>query len=172
MTEEDRVLKLHITAVSAGLLQGDWAIKLLTENDQDTGALISAYTLAGAAEELFSRLISESGTENAYSLTKKAYEDAGIANADPNVFRNWLKHASYKNPETKKQEIAPIVDASGLQEQVAFMIIRAAINLSILRNSTFKEMVRFQNWLEKNIPNLFSEEMRTRSIRSIHPAGK
>lgn len=166
---DDTPLPLHITAVQAGLDQGNYAIKILLENPGDIGAMISAYTLAGAAEEMFSRLIKDSGDVNAYALVKKEYEKAGAKISDPNVFRNWLKHASYKNPETGQQEVAPIVDAGGLKEQVAFMIIRASINLTLaFKNSAtskkmFDNMGKFQVWLEENIPELYSEEVAKRA---------
>ena len=113
----------------------DWAIRLLVEHD----ALIPAYSLAAIAEEQIGKRIQGSALDQ----MKKEY-----GAEDFNALRNFLKHG------TLKGRPIDMVEVRGMKQEVALMILRASENLRIYDNSACSEILRFGDWMRRELPGL------------------
>ena len=142
MSNEPPMTSHVLTALDAARDQLDWAIRLLI----DHRALISALTLAGAAEEMLGKQ-RQDGTA-LRQLAESLAATTGVPvrtliNEHLNGPKNWFKHGS----DAPSQEIE-------LQGHVVMMIVRAGINLKALGVPNTAEMTRFEVWLPQERPDL------------------
>nr|WP_321985295.1 hypothetical protein [uncultured Lichenicoccus sp.] len=123
----------HLPRTDVAIDQLDWSIRLLLDHD----ALVPAYTLAGAAEEVLGKHLKGRSA-------RARLKDAVGTLPDLNKLKNFLKHGN--EPEMKVE---------ALDLEVAFVIIRAGLNLEEIDGTFTSQFPRFLKWAREKHPHLF-----------------
>jgi hypothetical protein len=140
-------MEIKLTKIDAVTEQLDWAIRLFL----DHRAYLPAITLAGAAEEIVGAILQD---RSAFAQLKQKFSsDLGMPTAEVsqehlNKAKNWLKHwQNLKDAETLSIE---------LEEEAIQYIVRALTNLATHDGTWPSEGPRFEEWLRRNKPELFT----------------
>jgi hypothetical protein len=126
--------------IEAASHQLDWAIRLLIDHD----APMPAITLAGAAEEILGRGLTNSAHE---ALIREFSESHDINRRDLsqqylNKARNWLKHWDHGSE--------PEYATFDLVQEAVQGIARGISNMSSYNQSIPSEGPRFLEWIKQN----------------------
>jgi hypothetical protein len=140
-----------VDKIGAAVHQLDWAIRLLIDHD----APIPAITLAGAAEEILGKSLTDPlssahkilmrNLASAYQLKEKAVLDEHL-----NKARNWFKH--WNAP------IEPENETFDLLNEAIQIIARAISNLIEYDRSLPSEGLRFLQWVDNRNLNTSETE--------------
>lgn len=126
-----------VDKIDAAIEQLDWAIRLLI----DYNAPLPSITLAGAAEEILGKPLSETAHEKICDELMREYGVGKryLNNEYLNMVRNWLKHWDMG----KESEAINI----NLSSHAIQMIARALANLVSLQSRLSVQGQRFVDWV-------------------------
>lgn len=119
------------------------------------GKYLCSITLAGAAEEVFARLLNsrgrQSAVETSFQMIQKLREQTGLAvmgeKPKNEIFNEWNSARNTLKHHGKEGEEAITIN---LFDEVYWMIKRALINAKMLNESIHSEL-DFENWVIINI---------------------
>lgn len=120
------------------------ALKLFLQKQP---SYVASLTLAGAAEEIFARVLEERGETTAL---RHWYTNKGINQSCREASLTWAKHAAEENHarNASKHLLRPSMEeiTLDLQDAAAMMLYRACTNYEWLGHSKTWRMRRFEAW--------------------------
>lgn len=144
---------VRISVIDAAVNQLDWAIRLFLDHH----AFVPAITLAGAAEELVGKALSNE--HRAHSCIRKNLESKGYDEGDVKKLMNFARNALKHGPEKRSGPVFaggadPDVLELYVETEAIQVITRAIINLAAFDQSVTSETPRFLKWVHGNRKDL------------------
>jgi hypothetical protein len=129
--------------------QLDVALSLFLEKQ----SLVSALTLAGAAEEILGKALSHGGEKNSLDWKYEAVEPTHIM-----LHRKPLSKADFISVENRARNAAKHMGAANeptvtldLEDAAIWVIVRACDNFDRLNLPRTARMAQFENWFHKHV---------------------